>query len=406
MNVKEAITSAFSSVLSNKMRSILTMIGIIIGISSVILITSLGNGVNKSVTDEFEKLGFNGLEMYTNVYGTYDISDSDRITLDDMDVILKNDAITAVTAFTSVIGKTKAKDNKEETINVFAVDEYYPDIRALDMANGRFIKESDNIRASNVIVIEENLSKKVFGYTDTLGKEITVDINGIEEKFTIVGLIKSESSESELELLGTMPTVYIPLQTYFAMTGENDETLDVYYCAKVEDGYDLSEVADEIKKLLGILHNTTPDKYIVVDIMAGVSQLSTIFTGITLFISFVAGISLFVGGVGVMNIMLVTVTERTREIGIRKSLGATNGNIQFQFLVEAIILTFIGGTIGVILGYIGSILVGQALSIVPIISIPIIAGVVIISSLIGIVFGVYPANKAARLDPIEALRYE
>lgn len=407
MNVKEAINSALSSVLSNKMRSILTMLGIIIGISSVILITSLGNGVNKSVTEEFEKMGYNGLDIYTNNYGLYDIREEDKITLEDMDTIRKHEAISAVTSFTSDYADVKNRNNELMMLNVIATDSAFTNVRALDINAGRFLQESDIVKAGNVIVIEDNLSVAVFGHTDTIGKKISVEFDETEAEFTIIGIIDIEDTEGGTSLLGAIPTsAYIPFQTYIDITGEDIEDLYLNTAASVEEGYDLDEVAEEVKKILGILHNTDPEKYIVQDIMAGVSQLSTIFTGITLFISFVAGISLFVGGVGVMNIMLVTVTERTREIGIRKSLGATNGNIQFQFLIEAIILTFIGGVIGIILGYFGSIGVGKIISIEPAISIPVIAGVVIISSLVGIIFGVYPANKAAKLDPIEALRYE
>ncbi len=404
MNFSESIISALSSLLSNKMRSILTMLGIIIGISSVILITSVGNGFNKSVSGEFEKLGFNGLEIYTNTFTPeLMVTERDKIKIDDKDLLLKHEAVDAVSLITSASGIVKLKNpNESKGIDISATDNHFTNIRALELSSGRFLNQSDYDRANKVIVIDEITSKLIFGRSNTVGEKFSIEINSKSTNFTIVGVIKND--ESEGMLIENQAISYIPITTLYEILGNEDSFLVLL--AKANEDYDVNILSEEIKKILGFAHNTNPEKYVVSDITAMMGSLTDILTAITAFISFVAAISLVVGGVGVMNIMLVTVTERTREIGIRKSLGATNGNIQFQFLIESIFLTAIGGAIGIIIGYSGSILVGNAFKITPVLSIPIILAVVIISSLIGIVFGVYPANKAAKLDPIEALRYE
>ncbi|MDE6181764.1 MAG: FtsX-like permease family protein, partial [Eubacteriales bacterium] len=245
----------------------------------------------------------------------------------------------------------------------------------------------------------------IFGREDVLGEIITFKSDKGDIDLNIVGVEKI--SENNLYV---SHMIYAPILTVMNFGGNTNKNVQ-NVSFKLDSIDYFNKVEKEVLKALSASHGNDPKKYTVI----GNFQFSNATAGmigmLTIFIGFVAGISLLVGGIGVMNIMLVTVTERTREIGIRKSLGATNGNIKFQFLIESMCISLLGGTIGVILGYLGTFIAKQVLkyignTLVPTVSLPVVLAVFIISSLIGIIFGVYPAGKAAKLDPIEALRYE
>jgi len=218
-------------------------------------------------------------------------------------------------------------------------------------------------------------------------------------ELTVIGVTKSDDYS---ELFDMPAAIYMPVTTLMALY--NAQTVGAIYVT-VKDSSEMDAAARQLARLLSLRHNNK-DRYAASNLMNQMDQINDILGKVTAFVGLIAGISLFVGGIGVMNIMLVTVTERTREIGIRKSLGATRGNIQFQFLIEAVVLAATGGVIGIVLGCAGGFILGHFIGITPIVSAASVALTVLISAAVGIIFGVYPASRAAALDPIEALRYE
>ena len=400
MNVLESLISAFSSVTSNKMRSILTMLGIIIGISSVIMITAIGIGFQQSVQDEFESLGLEGLHV--TVRQQRELRHSDYLTLDDQDVIMQHPNV-SLTVPVNQRWAHAPLPNAEDAPWVIVVmgNEHILSVQYAEILHGRFLVRQDVVNRANVVVIEETLARQVFGRTNGVGETIQIRFGDSgTHNFTVVGITKSDMFNA---MFDAPPVTYIPITTGMDIFSDMDTVDSIYFM--VHDNSKMDNTALEVNRLLE-LNRQTEGNYNVARIMEGMDVIFTVLSGITAFVGLVGAISLLVGGIGVMNIMLVTVTERTREIGIRKSLGATDGNIKFQFLVEAMILTAIGGFIGILIGYGGAFALGSAINVVPAMSLPIIIGTVVISSGIGIVFGVYPASKAAKLDPIEALRYE
>lgn len=407
MNIIENIKTAFSSVFANKMRTFLTMLGIIIGISSVIMITSLGNGAKEYLNKEFSKIKSNLIGVYLRGWGEI-VKDDDYLDFDDVDLLAKHSNVEYVAPFTSSNCKTQTRNPyNEQVCYILGTTEDYQRSGDFELVYGRFLNKRDNLTESKVCVIDEMLANIVFGRTDVLGESIKFEFSDSDETLTIVGVLKTENGM--MVAAYSQCQVFTPIEVLNNVVDNDGHEIDNIYIG-IKDMTQVEKTTQELIRLLEIKHNNT-DKYGVETYAEQVKMINNTIGMFTKFIGFVAAISLLVGGVGVMNIMLVTVTERTREIGIRKSLGATDSNIRVQFLVEAMILSFTGGIIGILFGYLGGLLVCAVIStmgtvITPVVSIPTVAATVIISSSIGIIFGVYPAGKAAKLDPIEALRYE
>lgn len=407
MNIFESIVSAFSSVFSNKMRTFLTMLGIIIGISAVIMITSIGQGFKSALNEEFSGIGSNVIAIYLMSWNQV-VKDSDELDMDDVDLMYKHPNIEYVAPRRDANCSVELKNpENEQSCYILGTTAEYKNSFKSEMLYGRFLNERDYATNSKVVVIDEWLAQSAFGRKDVLGEKIKMKFSNTDEYATIVGVLKSEKGQTMS--VYSSSTAYMPINALNDIM-DDDKEIEYLY-AGVKDTSKLQQTTGELIKLIEVKHKNE-DKYRVESYMDQVNMINNSLNMVTSFISFVAAISLIVGGVGVMNIMLVTVTERTREIGIRKSLGATNSNIRTQFLIEAMILSFLGGLIGIVFGYLGGVGVASIITKVsttairPIISVPVVLGTVIISSLIGIIFGVYPAGKAAKLDPIEALRYE
>lgn len=410
MNIIEQITSAFTNVFSNKMRTFLTMLGIIIGISSVIMITSVGIGIKSMMDSEFDKLGSNLIVIYLKSWMN-NVKDKDYLTDEDLELIKNHPNIEYAAPYISTSAEVDLRNQSKLYCNITGTTKEYKNQGNFELKYGRFLNDADNIGGTKAAVISEWMAKAMFGYTNIVGKTFKVYFDDYSDTLTIVGVLKSNEDDMGFVSTYSSGEIFMPIKKVYDYKDEDDNDIIDNIYAGVKDTAKLTQTNKEILRLLEVKHNNS-DYYAIESYMDQVKLITKVINGITAFIGFVAAISLLVGGIGVMNIMLVTVTERTREIGIRKSLGATNSNIRTQFLIEAVILSLTGGIIGVIIGYLSSLGIGLIISavadiqFVPVLSVFVITLVVIISSSIGIIFGVYPAAKAAKLDPIEALRYE
>ncbi|HEY8889022.1 MAG TPA: ABC transporter permease [Clostridium sp.] len=410
MNILESLKMAISSILSNKMRSFLTMLGIIIGISSVITIVSLGNGGKNYIADQFAKMGSNTVTL--SVDSTKIEQIDDYFTLDDVKQI-KNRVDTAKYISPTVSKRGTARtDTKTNTANITGVNTDYAFISNVEIVYGRFLNEREVEEGKAVAVIDQTSAKALFGTDDAVGKTFKLGPVGSSKSATIIGVSKASSmfggggnggpnrGGDSTPALVTVPITF--LQTLYP-TDFNISTLSVTSSSQENS----VQTGNDALKIVQTRHNNkTVDLYKASNSASMLTSINQVLGIFTTFLSAVAAISLLVGGIGVMNIMLVSVTERTKEIGIRKAIGATTNAILFQFLTESVILSLIGGLIGMALGLISAQIIGSFANINPTISIFVVLEVILFSSAVGIFFGIYPARKAAKLNPIDALRYE
>lgn len=398
----ETIKSAFAQLLGNKLRTFLTMLGMLIGVGSVIMILSLGEGMKHYVNGEFEGVGNGTIEVMAMIQ-----REDTLLTDEDIEMLEQIPQVDGVYKFhNQYLGLSRNYKNEDKTMLLYGYPHNIEEIYDMNLKYGRLFNEQDEELKNNVIVVEDNFAKIMYKKSDpqsVLGKSIDLVIGGETQTFEIIGVVKSQYPSAMPESM-MRPVVYFPFTTLdqYAMDGEG-KTFSVYI--KVNDQYNASDYSKPIRRILNKRHGDE-DIYMVMSLMEASDTMTDIVDKLNLFTSVVAAVSLLVGGIGIMNIMLVTVKERTREIGVRKALGATDRQILLQFLVEAIILTLLGGLCGLILGYLGGYLIASALSIKSSLTIGMITFSVGVSSLIGIIFGVYPAYKAAQLDPVEALREE
>lgn len=405
--VWEYIKIALMNIKSNKGRSVLTMLGIIIGISSVIMVISIGNGVKSQINGELNDMAGGMIELYVDNSNNKDNSDYLEFTMDDLEAVAdKVDHIKGVSPVFGTWGAASGRKGQFDAI-IYGGTQAFQYYNKEPIIAGRYFNESDYYAANKVCVIPESSARKLFGTSDVLGMTITISVYGMSQDFTIIGIRK----DNEASLLGGMMygdnlMIDIPLSVMGSAYGYYVDNFNdvVIFC---EDPSQASDIARKSVSILETRHGIRGENLINVQNMnTYIDQYDTILGGITLFIVFVAAISLLVGGIGVMNIMLVSVTERTREIGIRKSLGARTGSILLQFLSESAIITLLGGIIGIILGILGAYGVCALIGVAPQVRLTTVLGASVFSSAVGIFFGIYPAKKAAKLSPIEALRHE
>ena len=406
-NLYEYIKMAVHNIMANKGRSFLTMLGIIIGIASVIAIVSVGEGTKNQMNSEIDDIG--GGQIAISVSDEAQ-TDEEWITADDVEAIRAVDGIEGVNVSDSFSGETTTGKGN---FSLMLTGEG-PDAKLLNnatMKHGVYFGENEVQEAKNVCVLSDADAKRLFGTDDVVGMTVDVNCYGLTKSLRICGVTTQKENGTFVSYTyeGMPVTINVPYTTMNEFTGVSDYFFSV--TMQTDKSLNSQDVADKVVKLMEKRHQCAGKDYFQVqsfqDIMSSMNQMLDM---VTAFISFVAGISLLVGGIGVMNIMLVSVTERTREIGIRKSLGAKTSSIMMQFLAEAAILTVIGGVIGIVLGVIGGYVIcsiissSMGMSITPGISLSTIMAATLFSCAVGLFFGIYPAKKAAKLSPIEALR--
>ena len=398
----EYIKIALMNIRSNKGRSVLTMLGIIIGITSVIMILSIGDGVKGQVSDELNALAGGLIGIYVNNEQSEEEIYFDE---DDFEAIReKIDGVKGVTPVYTLYGSVIGRKG-EFTAYTTGGSESMEFYQSEPIVQGRYFTAADYYAGNRVCVITQQAAKKLFGTTDVTGLTIEVTLYGVTQDLTIVG-IRQDSASAMFSMYGNMINIEVPLNLLSASYGQHFGGFTDFYVISESPALN-TQITQSVIRLMESRHDVRNQGVIMVQNMQDqISQINSVMGSISIFVVIVAAISLLVGGIGVMNIMLVSVTERTREIGIRKSLGARTGSILLQFLAESAVITLIGGLIGIALGVAGAQAIGGAIGFSARISAATVLGASAFSAGVGIFFGIYPARKAARLSPIEALRHE
>lgn len=403
----ENMKMAFSALRANKMRSFLTMLGIIIGIGSVISIVSIGDTMRSMFSDLYKDIGVT--QAYVGIgYWNDDVRESDYFTMDDLErfkevfgnKIKYIDSASTLTA-EAVAGRGKLK------FDFSGIDYNYQDVQPVDILYGRYLNQADIKDQRQNAVLNVESAKKLFGTENAVGKIFRVQIYGTMQEYKVVGIYEKRMSAFQKLLMGKSEDkgeAYIP---WTILTKPND---NFYFCRFFADPsmeeQELKEFYDEFLFYAAKKKGREQKDYYMETAVKQMGQVDSMMAGLSAAVGGIAAISLVVGGIGIMNIMLVSVTERTREIGIRKALGARTRDVMIQFLTESAILSACGGMIGILLGTGLVFLLGAAFGVSAVIKPGVILGAVTFSAVVGIFFGIYPASKAAKADPIDALRYE
>ena len=408
MNVWQAILEAFESLSANKLRSGLTILGIVIGVAAVIAMVSVGRGAQATITDSINGIGTNLIFVFRG--GSEDVRNPKPITLSDAEAITDPFQAPSVVAVAPVIQDSgKVTFGRESTTtNITGVTPEYESVRKYSVTEGEFINQEEMLGQASVVLLGSEVADKLFGRQEGLVGE-TVRIEG--QPFRVVGVLESKGGSG---FSNVDNQVLIPFSTAQArlIRRSTSDRVDLLLVEAI-DPQSVPSASDDVAQILRARHRTAigADDFTILTQQDFLTTASTITNVLTIFLGGVAAISLLVGGIGIMNIMLVSVTERTREIGLRKAVGAHKADIMVQFLAESAVLSLFGGVIGIILGYAIAFAVGQIAKasnadITPSIGIDIILIATLFSTAVGLFFGLYPANRAASLEPVEALRYE
>lgn len=413
MNIIENIRIAIFSIKTNIMRSLLTMLGIIIGVASVIAVVTVGNGGRDFIIGMLSSMGSNMLTVTVKTEAAPD----EMISNADIKALKKLEGVKAVTPMGYGIGSGSTDVSNADIAIAIGGNTDLQSVMMIRTKEGRFFSEEEYDSGAKVCVMPNVMAAMIFGTKDCVGKYFNLTIKNQTVPVKVIGLYDAAASEDmtdsmldsmsgmESSDMATAAMLIVPQTLLDGLMGTSDQYNMIYVLA--EDDADLDVVGNTVSNVLYSRNNNFGSNlYIVQNMATYIDMLDSVIRILTIFIAGVSAISLLVGGIGVMNIMLVSVTERTREIGIRKSLGAKTSTIMFQFLTESIILCLIGGIIGLMLGVVTAYTIASIMDISVSLQFSTVAIAVGFSSAIGIFFGIYPARRAAKMLPIDALRHE
>ena len=390
--ILQSVKMAWKAVLSNKMRSFLTMLGIIIGVMSLVVLVSLAGGTTDSVNNQIASMGSNLL--------TVSIQDDkgNPMKLDDVEALTENDEI-AKAAPVAVSSVTASSTYSEETANIYGTTGSYAEIQGLELYSGRFLKKTDIENHTNVVVINAGLAIQVMGRMCVVGESISLD--GVD--YQIIGVLKADENDSTTT---ENYEAYVPYTSLVRLASDVSSEV-TSFCVSATSEDSLEEAENVVTQTMMQRFSQDEDAFTVMNQSTVMETMASVNQTLQLMLGGIAGISLLVGGIGIMNIMLVSVTERTREIGIRKAIGANRSAIMLQFLIEAMMLSLMGCFLGIVLSWtvLQVISAINSADIIYTMSGGVVGIAIAFSVLIGIVFGLYPANKAAKKKPVDALRF-
>jgi putative ABC transport system permease protein len=410
MTISQLLLEALESLVSNKLRSGLTVLGIVIGVAAVIAMLAVGNGAQASITGSINQVGSNLLFVFSGSSNEFGSRNARHVTLGDAAALMDPFASPHVQAVAPVLqGRGDAVFGGEaKSTDILGVTPSYETVRNISLLEGEFINDDQYYGRASVAILGVDVADKLFGHRDGLVGE-TIRIQG--QPFRVSGVLAAQGGSS----FGSADNqVLVPLTTAQArlVSRTGTGTVDVIYIQAV-DFQAVADASNEVSQILRTRHRTPvgEDDFTVFTQESILNTVQSVTGVLTIFLGGIAAISLLVGGIGIMNIMLVSVTERTREIGLRKALGARRRDILIQFITESSLLSLIGGIIGIMFGWLISFAVGRIAAatgnaFTPIVGLDAILLATLFSAAVGLFFGIYPANRAASLEPVEALRYE